>query len=165
MPNGELLRGEFVTLARERGPEWQGAFDFVTAWDVIEHIPVLDDFFNAINQLLKPGGWFFASLPDIESPFAKLSGQKWNCLLLEHLWYFSPKTISAYAARFGFECKLCEPSAFHVDLRTLCLRGLQTYAPAFASWSRIIPPALAIPFPAGIMWIALRKIQSSSAVA
>jgi SAM-dependent methyltransferase len=157
VPNGEFLQGEFVSLARQKSSTWNSAFDFVTAWDVIEHIPSLDEFFIAVSSLLKPGGLFFATLPDIESPFARLSGKKWNCLLLEHLWYFSPKTFATYALRFGFECMECKPSAFPVDLRTLCMRGLQTYAPALVPLSRLVPATLAIPFPAGIMWVALRK--------
>jgi 2-polyprenyl-3-methyl-5-hydroxy-6-metoxy-1,4-benzoquinol methylase len=65
-------------------------FDLVTAWDVLEHIPRLDEYVKTVNFILKKDGLFFCTLPNISSFIARISGSKWNSLLLEHLWYFDP---------------------------------------------------------------------------
>jgi hypothetical protein len=43
--------------------------------------------------VLKTGGHLFVTVPNSESFVARAMGKRWNMLLLEHLWYFSPKTI------------------------------------------------------------------------
>ena len=48
-------------------------YDFITAWEVIEHIPYekLDFVFKNIFQALKPGGFFTFSTPNFDSPLCK----------------------------------------------------------------------------------------------
>jgi hypothetical protein len=87
---------------------------------------------------------------------ARLSGETWNCILLEHLWYFSPETFRRYLRRFGFETVKIKPFARPVDLGTLALRLSQTYnIPALR-----LPPGLArmvVSLPIGLMFAIARK--------
>lgn len=122
---GRRYSGNFAAFSGE--PEQAGRYDFVTAWDVFEHLAEPDSVMQGIGTILKPGGWLLCSLPDISSWVAKLSGRSWNCLLLEHLWYFTPATLEAYLARFGFERREVAPLGFPVDAQTIANRLAQTY--------------------------------------
>ena len=57
-------------INHEMAPE---TYDFITAWEVIEHIPYekLDFVFKNIFQALKPGGFFTFSTPNFDSPLCK----------------------------------------------------------------------------------------------
>ncbi|MEO0084859.1 MAG: class I SAM-dependent methyltransferase [candidate division WOR-3 bacterium] len=70
-------------------------FDVITGWDILEHIPDPPPFLKAIRRLIKKDGILALSLPNIESLVAKFSGSKWWTLLPEeHLWHFSPETLT-----------------------------------------------------------------------
>lgn len=70
-------------------------FDVITGWDILEHIPDPPSFLKTIRQLIKKDGILALSLPNIQSWAAKFSGSKWWTLLpKEHLWHFSPETLS-----------------------------------------------------------------------
>ena len=76
-------------------------FDVITAFDVIEHVADPVPFLADISTLLKPGGFFFVSTPDVDSVMAKIFGKLWHFYSPYHLSYFSPRTLSAAAARHG----------------------------------------------------------------
>jgi 2-polyprenyl-3-methyl-5-hydroxy-6-metoxy-1,4-benzoquinol methylase len=76
-------------------------FDVVTAFDVIEHVAAPDEFLGHVAALLKPGGAFFVSTPDVASVAARMFGRRWHFHYPYHLSYFSPKTLEAAANRHG----------------------------------------------------------------
>jgi SAM-dependent methyltransferase len=80
----------------------RAAFDFVVAFDVPEHLPRISEDLTLIRTVLRTGRHFFVTVPNSESFVAKAMGKHWNMLLLEHLWYFSPKTLEQMMARYGF---------------------------------------------------------------
>jgi len=47
---------------------FQGPFDVVTSFDVIEHIQDLENVAAHIRSLLNPGGWFFFVVPTYDGP-------------------------------------------------------------------------------------------------
>lgn len=79
------------------------AFDIVVMADVIEHTrdPLVD--LAAAWRALKPGGLLFLALPSLDSWSARLLGRRWMEYKLEHLYYFSERTIQAFLAKAGFE--------------------------------------------------------------
>jgi Methyltransferase domain len=150
-----VFSADFLEWSMSHSKEFTDSFDFAVAWDVLEHLPLIDEYMVAVNRFLKADGLFFATLPDISSAAARFSGEKWNCFLLEHLWYFSPITFRRYARRFGFDL---EHTAFRfpVDLGTLMLRLAQTYGTPIghlAGWLERIVVAL----PIGLMFAVCRK--------
>jgi SAM-dependent methyltransferase len=79
------------------------SFDVVTLWDVLEHVSAPMDFLRLCRSLLKPGGYLFANVPDLESFQARVLGRRWPLLLPEHFNYFTRKSLALCAERAGFE--------------------------------------------------------------
>ena len=116
----EVVTGDWAKIAGS--PIFPpAAFDFVVAFDVLEHLPRIEEDVALIRTVLKSRGMFFASVPNIESFVAKAMGKRWNMLLLEHLWYFSPKTLERIdGASSGSNCSL--PNHFRSMRRSRTLR-------------------------------------------
>lgn len=153
---GRIIVGELNSAIDTRALE-PAAFDFVTAWDVLEHLPHLDDDVAGLRSLLKPGGWFFCTVPNVASAAARISGERWNCYLLEHLWYFAPDTLAMFMQRHGFARRAIRPFLFPADLGTLASRIEQTYQMKLP-----LPSFLrnfTVPLPAGVMFGAF-QLQS-----
>jgi len=79
------------------------SFDALTLWDVLEHVTDPVAFLTSCADLLKPGGYLFANLPDISSLQARVMGERWPLLLAEHLNYFDRKTLTRCGERAGLE--------------------------------------------------------------
>jgi len=54
-----------------------GAYDLVTMWDVIEHVPDPMAFIERAAALLRSGGVFVLATPDVDSLPARLTGKRW----------------------------------------------------------------------------------------
>ncbi|MBI5163373.1 MAG: class I SAM-dependent methyltransferase [Magnetospirillum sp.] len=158
---GEVLVGDLLAdtpQSRTLGlrPE---SFDFIVAWDVLEHLPDPGQHITRLHALLKPGGRLYLSLPDMASPMARLTGTRWNCLLLEHLWYFTPATLRRFLSGRGFAVEEIGGIGYPVDLATLAARLRQTYG----RWLPPLPAAaagLVVPLPIGLMFARARKLDS-----
>lgn len=78
-------------------------FDVVCLWDVLEHVPDIDDFLAEVRRVLKPGGLLALQSPNIRSVMARQAGAHWSWLLLpQHVWHFTPRSIRATLERRGF---------------------------------------------------------------
>jgi 2-polyprenyl-3-methyl-5-hydroxy-6-metoxy-1,4-benzoquinol methylase len=111
--SAEFARGHFG-LSVEQGSihasqQPAASFDLVTMFDVIEHVPDPASDIAATFRLLKPGGWFVLSTPNIDGLFPRLSYKLAHKLDYwphpeppHHLYQFSVRTLSAMLAKAGF---------------------------------------------------------------
>ena len=157
LENGIIHSGNFSQISDDFKETWTNHFDIITAWDLIEHIPDLNDFFSKVFLLLKNDGILFATLPNIESNIAKLCGSKWNLLLLEHLWYFSPSTLNQIAQKHGLKVIQHHSFSYPVDLRTFALRIFQTYFNRACFLSNFISNKVVLSIPIGLMIVTITK--------
>jgi 2-polyprenyl-3-methyl-5-hydroxy-6-metoxy-1,4-benzoquinol methylase len=151
--DGRIVVGELQS-ATDAGLLPKASFEFITAWDVIEHLPRLQEDVATLRSLLKPDGFLFCTVPNVASLAARLSGARWNCYLLEHLWYFSPATLTAFFEREGFIRRAVQAVPFPADMLTLAARIRQTYGVALP-----VPRAIegwTVPLPAGVMFGAFQ---------
>jgi 2-polyprenyl-3-methyl-5-hydroxy-6-metoxy-1,4-benzoquinol methylase len=155
--NGIIHSGNFSQISDDFKETWTNHFDIITAWDLIEHIPDINDFFSKVFLLLKNDGILFATLPNIESNIAKLCGNKWNLLLLEHLWYFSPSTLNLIAKKHGLRVVKHQHFSYSIDLRTFVLRICQTYAHRFSYLSNFVSNKIILNIPIGLMMVSITK--------
>jgi SAM-dependent methyltransferase len=79
------------------------AFDTVTVWDVLEHVPDPLAFLKECRRVLKPGGLLVVNYPDIGSWAARWMGRDWVMLVSVHLYFFTRQTLADAANRAGFE--------------------------------------------------------------
>jgi SAM-dependent methyltransferase len=151
----EIVTGDWAKVACS--PIFPAAtFDFVVAFDVLEHLPRIDQDVALVRAVLKPGGLFFASVPNAESLVAKAMGKHWNMLLLEHLWYFSPKTLGQMMRRHGFELLATKSLPFDAPIAHIATRLAQSLG--MKGTFRVGPISqLVLPTPAGIMLGVFRK--------
>lgn len=79
------------------------SFDFVTLWDVIEHLPEPQAVLTRARELLKPGGRLLLETQNVASRWARLLGRRWHHYKHdEHLYHFSPATIRRLLDDCGF---------------------------------------------------------------
>jgi SAM-dependent methyltransferase len=80
---------------------------------VLEHLPNLNQAFEEVRHLLKPGGVFYFVVPHLDSFEARLFGRKWHNLdAPRHLSFPDIATARALAKGHGFEVKGYRPLPF-----------------------------------------------------
>jgi 2-polyprenyl-3-methyl-5-hydroxy-6-metoxy-1,4-benzoquinol methylase len=85
-------------------PGKPGSYDAAALWDVVEHLadPLKD--LARVRELLKPGGHLFVQTQDVSSLTRRVLGAKWpHFKQLEHVYHFSPSTVTTLLERAGFE--------------------------------------------------------------
>jgi 2-polyprenyl-3-methyl-5-hydroxy-6-metoxy-1,4-benzoquinol methylase len=90
-------------------------FDCITLWDVLEHIDAADQFVAKCSRMIKSGGYLFLQVPQIDSLIAKLHKDKWKMMGLDHVNYFSRKTIRRLLEKNNFEVRAVK-SSFELKL-------------------------------------------------
>jgi 2-polyprenyl-3-methyl-5-hydroxy-6-metoxy-1,4-benzoquinol methylase len=90
-------------------------YDIVTMWDVLEHIDKADTFLQHVNEITKSGGYLFLQVPQIDSYFSKRFRDRWKMMGLDHVNYFSRKTITQILETNGYEV-LKIKSSFEIKL-------------------------------------------------
>ena len=68
-------------------------FDAIFMIDVLEHTRDPLQVLHELQKYLKPEGKLVLILPNLEGLLRKVMGKAWPHYLIEHLFYFSPKTI------------------------------------------------------------------------
>ena len=97
--SGRFLQGSL--LDHEFEP---GSVDAVTLWQVLEHIGEPREFLGRCHDLMRPGGFLVAAVPNIEGLSASVTGARWWGLdVPRHLVHYSPRTLCRGLERAGFE--------------------------------------------------------------
>lgn len=72
-------------------------FDAVVMMDVLEHLTDPRRELQSVSRVLKRGGLLVIQVPNFESVMAKITGSKWNWLLIPiHLFHFSPHSLEKF---------------------------------------------------------------------
>lgn len=81
------------------------SFDVVTAFHLIEHVPDVGRLLADAAAVLKPGGWFAAATPLLDSPQARLFGKRWVGVTEapRHLGVATQAGLRAALTAAGFE--------------------------------------------------------------
>ncbi|HOZ29510.1 MAG TPA: class I SAM-dependent methyltransferase [Bacteroidales bacterium] len=78
-------------------------WDVATMWDVLEHINEPDKAIEKVHGILKTGGYFVLQVPQIDSKVARKQKENWSMMSIEHINYFSKKSIKTLLEAKGFE--------------------------------------------------------------
>jgi 2-polyprenyl-3-methyl-5-hydroxy-6-metoxy-1,4-benzoquinol methylase len=89
------------------------AFDVITMWHVLEHVPDLNHQLDELKRLLKPNGTIIIAVPNFNSLDAKLYQEYWAAYDVPiHLWHFSKTAIQKIFATKDMELKKVVPMKF-----------------------------------------------------
>ncbi len=105
------------------------SFDVVTLFDVIEHVRDPKRLLKEVNRVLKYDGLIVVTTPNIGSICARVFKDRFHLLDPLHLFYFSPKTISAILAKEGFRVIKLEYPYFNTPY--FSIRELKKLARSF----------------------------------
>ena len=79
-------------------------FDVVVLNHVLEHLDQPRGTLREVRRILKRDGVLVVGVPNIESIMARLLGAGWYSIKPgEHIWHFSPATLSRLVREAGFE--------------------------------------------------------------
>ena len=90
------------TLPLEENHFPEQSFDVVLASHVIEHLNNPFNFVTEVKRILKSGGRFFVTTPNIAGFQAKHFGSAWRSAIFDHLYLFSRKTLRMLLEKAGF---------------------------------------------------------------
>ena len=79
-----------------------GTYDAVCTFQVLEHVPEVDDFLQACVDCLKPGGVLIISVPSADS-FLKRATNIFTNLPPHHVTWWTDKCLNAVGTRYGLE--------------------------------------------------------------
>ncbi len=95
----DVTTGDFLQADVPRA-----AFDVVSMWDYVEHVPDPAANLEKAFAVLKPGGYLTLSTGDVDSLLARLAGRFWHLMIPpRHLYFFSPVTIRRLLTAASFD--------------------------------------------------------------
>ena len=108
---GDIFSGEFSP----------GSFNVITFWHSLEHLPSPEKVLERAAALLRPGGWIFVSLPNLDSLQARRFRQRWYGFddVPRHLFHFSTRSLDRLLVESGFEIRRHLPFSRLVNYHTL----------------------------------------------
>jgi 2-polyprenyl-3-methyl-5-hydroxy-6-metoxy-1,4-benzoquinol methylase len=114
--HGVEIAAEAAEFARARGLDVRAGrlsrdileeiapIDIAVMLDVIEHLEDPKTTLALCSQFLRPGGVVLLTTPDFASAVARITGKAWrNMTPPQHLWYFTPESITRMATAVGLE--------------------------------------------------------------
>jgi len=114
----ESLIGQPVSESIENSTS--AAFDVITLWHVLEHLPDLNESLKKISNLLKPTGTLIIAVPNHNSDDAKQYREYWAGYdVPRHLWHFGKKEMVLFLQNHGFRLFKIKPmklDAYYVSL-------------------------------------------------
>lgn len=94
-----------------------GAFDVITFWHTLEHLPSPRRTLAECLRLLRPGGLVMLETPNLGGPGARLFGGRWFHLdAPRHFYAFTPDTLRNLLVQVGFTAVQMRPVASTVSL-------------------------------------------------
>ncbi len=100
---GELAAGRLVLADASAVPCAGDAFDAVTLWDVLEHLPEPHAVLTEVARILRPGGRLVLTTGDVGSLAARFSGSRWHLYTIpEHLFFYTRKSLRILLEAHGF---------------------------------------------------------------
>lgn len=101
-------------------PAGQAGFQLITLFDVIEHLPYLNNDLEKLSGLLDSKGSIVLVTPNIKSMQHRLFGKNWfQFKPREHIYYFSPKTLEQVVKPYDLKIKYVSSCGQYADFSFL----------------------------------------------
>ena len=100
----------------------EASFDVIVMWNVLEHLENPIEDMRYAQRLLRPGGWFVFTVPNLEGWGQRLFGNCWiGWDLPRHLYFFSRSLLLQILPKLGFRWAgaRCLSTSYHFLGNTL----------------------------------------------
>lgn len=107
-------------------------FDVIAVFDTLEHMPDIRSFLAEVNRVLKSDGLLAITVPNQAGLLCKLLGKSWfDYKRLQHLYFFTPKTLKMVLEKTGFRTILEKKEPFLPGTVRSAFTKLKRYYPNF----------------------------------
>jgi 2-polyprenyl-3-methyl-5-hydroxy-6-metoxy-1,4-benzoquinol methylase len=145
-------------------PGHESAFDAVTAWDFIEHVPDPMGALAAMAKALRPGGHVFLSTPDARSAAARALGRRWHYLdPVQHIVLFGRGNLERALESAGFEPLAWRSFGHHYRLRYVFDRLSYLHDKGPLGWGAKLGRALVTPWLDRLIYLRLHDVLGVAA--
>jgi 2-polyprenyl-3-methyl-5-hydroxy-6-metoxy-1,4-benzoquinol methylase len=159
-----------VTQGRIEDFDAAHAFDALTAFDVLEHVPNPGEFLANCRRLLRDGGRLAISVPNLSSWSRRVMRKSWYFYIPDgHLHYFTPRNLTQLLVAAGFST-VTTKVLFKAVTLSYSLSQLQELNPVLSVFARglhaICPQRLAsrpLPLPLGEILVIAENGATSQA--
>ncbi len=166
---------QHLPLFNETSASWMNKkkkisnYDVITALSVIEHDADPFGMLQSLYTMTKPNGLVVLSTPNFDTVYRRLMGPRWiGYQHPEHLWIFTPKTITRVLQNAGFVDVVVRRDFQRAYSVSYALTRLGNYLPAFRNVFSVLASffgALQIPVminPWGDMLVIARRTPRQS---
>lgn len=80
-------------------------FSAAALYHVIEHFHSPRAELCELHRVIKPGGWLAIETPNIANIWFRLLGSRWRQFIPDHLYFFTPQTMTRLCEDAGFEVR------------------------------------------------------------
>jgi len=92
----------------------ESSFDIIIMSHVLEHVLELDPFLSEVRTILRPGGILILSQPCHRGWVPRLLRRHWyGWVPDDHIWHFTPETLSPVLAKHFFEIAGVQINSMH----------------------------------------------------
>lgn len=116
------------TLSDARFPD--SHFDAAAMYHVIEHVPSPREELRELHRIIKPGGWLILETPNIATIWFRLLGARWRQIIPDHIFFFTPQTITKLCEESGFELRELRSVGKAMSVRLFINRLSRYHRPA-----------------------------------
>jgi SAM-dependent methyltransferase len=102
---------------------FEAKYDWIAAWDVIEHLENPHAFFESANQVAKTDSWLLVNTPNWNSAWRHIFRRRWWFIEPMHRVYFTRATLAKIAQQHGWEMQASWSHKKYLSWKYLFSRG------------------------------------------